>query len=78
MNTIGYRLIGRKNFNDAIRILELNAENHPGSWNVYDSLGEGYMDEGDKERAIRNYEKSLELNPKNSNGETRLKKLREQ
>ncbi|HEU5402265.1 MAG TPA: serine hydrolase, partial [Terriglobales bacterium] len=75
LNTIGYRLVRRKNFSDAIRIFRLNVENHPGSWNAYDSLGEGYMDAGEKALAIQNYEKSLKLNPKNSNGEAMLKKL---
>ncbi len=34
------------------------------------------MTKGDKEAAIRNYEKSLELNPKNTNAVEMLKKLR--
>ena len=45
------------------------------SWNTYDSLGEAYMTNGDKELAIANYKKSLELNPANSNGAAMLKKL---
>jgi len=76
LNTIGYRLVGRKKYPDAVRIFQLNVQNHPGSWNAYDSLGEGYMDAGNKAMAIQNYQKSLELNPKNSNGEAMLKKLR--
>jgi cytochrome c-type biogenesis protein CcmH/NrfG len=35
---------------------------------VYDSLGEAYMKKGEKELAIANYQKSLELNPDNANG----------
>jgi cytochrome c-type biogenesis protein CcmH/NrfG len=52
-------------------------ELHPESWNVYDSLGEAYMNHGDKDLAVKNYEKSVELNPKNENGVTTLKKLAE-
>ena len=48
-----------------------------GTLNVYDSLGEAYMKTGQKELAIKNYEKSLELNPKNDNGKEMLKKLGE-
>lgn len=44
--------------------------------NAYDSLGEAYMNAGDKERAIENYEKSLKLNPNNASGMANLKKLR--
>jgi hypothetical protein len=31
---------------------------------------------GDKKHAIENYEKSLELNPKNTNAEEQLRELR--
>ena len=48
----------------------------PQSSNVYDSLGEAYMLNGGKELAIKNYEKSLELDPKNTNAVDMLKKLR--
>ena len=48
---------------------------HPKAWNVYDSLGEAHMKQGEKEMAIENYQKSLELNPSNENGKDMLKKL---
>jgi predicted negative regulator of RcsB-dependent stress response len=44
---------------------------------VYDSLGDAYMDSGEKELAIKNYEKSLEPDLKNSNAVEMLKKLRQ-
>jgi CubicO group peptidase (beta-lactamase class C family) len=75
VNTTGYQLLSAKKFGDSIQIFQLNAELHPQSWNVYDSLAEAYMDNGDKELAIENYKKSLELNPKNDNGAETLKKL---
>jgi predicted negative regulator of RcsB-dependent stress response len=34
------------------------------------------MESGDKENAIKNYEKSVELNPNNDNGKAMLKKLK--
>ena len=46
-------------------------------WNVYDSLGEAYKKTGQKDLAIANYEKSLQLNPKNQNGIDMLKKLQD-
>jgi tetratricopeptide (TPR) repeat protein len=48
---------------------------YPRSFNVYDSLGEAYLMNGDKDLAIENYRKSLELNPDNSNAAKMLKKL---
>jgi len=75
LNSLGYQLIAVKNFKDAVRILQLNVEAYPRSSNAYDSLGEAYMDAGEKPLAIANYRKSLELNPKNANGARMLKKL---
>ena len=75
LNSLGYRLLNAKKFNDAIRILQLNAEAYPQSSNVYDSLGEAYMDDGDKPQAIANYQKSLQLNPKNGGAVKMLQRL---
>ena len=75
LNTLGYKLLHTNKFNEAIRILQLNVEAYPQSSNVYDSLGEAYMDAGDKPPAIANYQKSLELNPKNSGAVKMLQKL---
>ncbi|MCU1303186.1 MAG: hypothetical protein JWQ87_3470 [Candidatus Sulfotelmatobacter sp.] len=75
LNSLGYQLIGAKKFKEAIRILELNAEAYPRSGNVYDSLAEAYMDDGNKPQAIANYQKSLELNPKNAGAVQMLRKL---
>ena len=49
----------------AIAIFKLNVEVYPDAYNAYDSLGEGYMEAGQAELAIENYERSLELNPGN-------------
>jgi tetratricopeptide (TPR) repeat protein len=46
------------------------------SANVFDSLGEAYLLRGNKEKAIENYEKSLELDPKSENAKGVLKKLK--
>lgn len=78
LNEFGYYLLGLNKTEDAIKILKLNAEAFPSSWNVYDGLGEAYMKHLDKELAIRNYQKSLELNPENSNATSMLQKLRKQ
>jgi hypothetical protein len=75
LNTLGYQLLGKKNFKDAIRIFQLNVEANPQSANTYDSLAEAYMDNGDRDLAIANYQKSLQLNPSNKNAAEMLKKL---
>jgi uncharacterized membrane protein len=75
LNNLGYVLIRAKNFKEAIRVLQLNVEAYPQSSNVYDSLGEAYADDGNKPLAIVNYQKSLELNPKNRGAVVMLQKL---
>jgi tetratricopeptide (TPR) repeat protein len=75
LNALGYQLIGSRKFKESIRILQLNVEAYPQSSNVYDSLGEAYMDDGNKPLAIANYRKSLELNPKNRGAVAMLQKL---
>ncbi|HEV8486355.1 MAG TPA: serine hydrolase [Blastocatellia bacterium] len=77
MNRIGYALLGQKRVKDAIEVFKLNVEDYPQSSNTYDSLGEAYMIDGAKDLAITNYQRSIELNPKNTGGIEALKKLRE-
>jgi len=77
MNRLGYNLLSLKRVKDAIEVFRLNVEDYPQSFNTYDSLGEAYMIDGNKELAIKNYERSIELNAKNTNGIEMLKKIRE-
>ena len=76
MNIYGYQLLQMKKITEAIELFKLNVEAFPQSSNVYDSLGEAYMVNGDKELAIKNYVKSVELNPQNASGIEALKKLK--
>jgi CubicO group peptidase (beta-lactamase class C family) len=75
INQLGYGLLQQKKVAEAIAIFKVNVELYPKSWNAYDSLGEAYMVSGQKEMAVTNYKKSLELNPQNENGARMLKKL---
>jgi hypothetical protein len=75
LNNLGYELIRAKKFKEAIRILQLNVQAYPQSSNVYDSLGEACMDDGNKPLAIANYEKSLQFNSKNRGAVITLQKL---
>ena len=74
-NGLGYSLMSQKKLSEAIAILKLNTEFYPKSANVYDSLAEAYDANGDKELAILNYKKSLELNPRNEGAIQALRKL---
>ena len=77
MNRIGYNLIGLKKMKDAIEVFKLNVEDYPQSFNAFDSLGEAYMTNGDRELAITSYKRSIELNPNSTSGIEALKKLTE-
>jgi len=75
MNWVGYQLLGKKRFDEAIEILKLNAETFPDSSNVYDSLGEAYLKSGETQLSIKNYRKAVELNPQNANAVNAVKQL---
>jgi tetratricopeptide (TPR) repeat protein len=78
LNAYGYQLLGQGEHDKAIGILAMNAERHPKSANAWDSLGEAYATKGDKPNAIKNFKKSLTLNPPPNvkvNSENFLKKL---
>ncbi|MHB8054182.1 MAG: FKBP-type peptidyl-prolyl cis-trans isomerase [Candidatus Aminicenantales bacterium] len=76
LNTLGYKLLADRKIKEAVAILELNAAAYPESANAYDSLGEAYLADEQKDKAVENYEKSLKLNPKNENAAEMLKKIK--
>jgi len=59
INTFGYQLINAGKIDEAIEVFKKNTELFPDSWNVWDSLAEGYMNKGDKQLAIQYYTKHL-------------------
>ncbi len=77
MNRLGYKFLGEEKVLEAIEVFKINVKEFPESSNVYDSLGEAYMVNGDTELSIENYQKSVELNPNNRNGINALKRLKE-
>jgi CubicO group peptidase (beta-lactamase class C family) len=76
VNRVGYWLLARKKVKDAVVVFEKNVKDHPDSWNVHDSLGEAYAEDGQRDRAIASYEKSLALNPASTSAPEALRKLR--
>ena len=76
--TMGYFLLEGGKTAEAVDMIKLLVRLYPQSWNAYDSLGEAYAAAGQKDLAIQNYEKSVQLNPKNENGKEQLKKLKGQ
>jgi tetratricopeptide (TPR) repeat protein len=61
VNFMGYEHMQAGDVKGAIEILKLNAEAFPDSPNVYDSLGDVYLADGQKDLARQNAKKTLEL-----------------
>ncbi len=76
VNNLGYQYLFQNKVDEAIAVFQWNVEHYPQSWNVFDSLGEALAKKGDTKAAIENYEKSIAMNPDNTNGKQFLKKLK--
>lgn len=76
LNDYGYRLLGEKRQDQALKIFKLYVDLYPQSSNAYDSYAESLAALGDKTEAIKNYKRSLELNPNNNNAVEQLEKLK--
>jgi tetratricopeptide (TPR) repeat protein len=61
INNYGYQLLAAGKTDEAIEMFRKNVKDHPQSWNVYDSLGEGYDRKGDRKLAIENYRRALNM-----------------
>lgn len=63
LNIYGYQLMNQGQNDKAIEMLALNTKRFPKSANAWDSLGEAYAIKGDKDNAVKNFKKSLSMNP---------------
>jgi tetratricopeptide (TPR) repeat protein len=78
VNNLGYHFLAQKKYQMAILLFQFNTLHFPGSANVFDSLGEAYMHAHNRQKAVENYQKSLQLNPNNQNARYMLEKLIDQ
>lgn len=67
LENLGYDLLRKGKSADAIAILKLNAEQYPAAFNAYDSLGDAYLQVGDKQAAEQNFRHSLQIYPGSDN-----------
>jgi hypothetical protein len=63
VNLMGYERLQSGDVKGGIEIFKLNVAAYPNSPNVYDSLGDGYFADGQKELVRQNSKKALELLP---------------
>jgi FKBP-type peptidyl-prolyl cis-trans isomerase 2 len=77
LNGLGYHYLGKADqLPVALAVLQWNVELFPASGNVYDSLGEADVKNGDRAAALQNYAKAVELDPKNKNAEKMLAEIK--
>ena len=74
VNAWGYSLLKQAQPQNALEIFKLNVSLNPQSANAYDSLAEVYAEMGNQTLARKNYQKSLDLDPKNTTAAQYLKK----
>jgi len=75
LNSIGYNLLKEKSIDEAIIVFQENTKLFPEESNSWDSLGEAYFMNHDKDNALKAYEKSLKLNPKSESAKAMIQKL---
>jgi CubicO group peptidase (beta-lactamase class C family) len=63
LNSLGYHYLRAGRLKEAVEVFRLNVKAFPQSWRVYDSLGEALAAAGNREFALENYRRALELNP---------------
>ncbi len=62
VNNFGYTALGEKQLDKACDLFKLNILNYPQSFNAFDSLGDYYVEIGDRTNAIVNFKKALHIN----------------
>ena len=76
LNTYAYSLMNQGKKTEAIKMFELNAKRHADDPNTYDSLGEGYMMNDQKDLAIKSFKKSLSMKPTQGTKDNSIKCLK--
>ncbi len=61
VNVLGYERLQKGDTKEAIEVLKLNVVAYPRSANVYDSLGDAYLADGQHELALQYSEKALKV-----------------
>ncbi len=76
LNELGATMMAKGRHDDAVRVFQLNVQQNPNSSFAYSSLADAYAAAGQKDLAIQNYEKAIQLEPRNRDAEQKLKELR--
>lgn len=77
INSRGYELLRKKEYDYAIQVFKMNVALHPNSDNVYDSLGDAYLRTGDSLNAYTNYKKAISIDSGNRRAKAFVKNYEE-
>jgi len=77
LNFLGYQAMGDGNMDQALEFFKLNLKRNPDDPNMYDSLAECYKNRGEDKEAIKNFKKSLSMNPPPNVKANSIKNLQE-
>jgi CubicO group peptidase (beta-lactamase class C family) len=72
---IGYTSQMEGDFKTALEVFKFSIELFPDNFHLFDSLGEVYLELGDKSNALKSYKRALEINPKLESALEAVKKL---
>jgi Tfp pilus assembly protein PilF len=61
MNGMGYTFLQQKDYEKAAMFFQVNIDNYPKNFNVYDSMGDCFLARGDKQNAEQYFKKALSI-----------------
>ena len=73
---VGDEFLKNKRYSDAAAVYTLAVTDYPDSYKAFNKLGASHILAGNKELAIENFEKSLQINPQNKIAGENLRKLK--
>jgi len=76
LNHLGYKLIQKEQLKGAIKVFELLIKEFPNESNAYDSYGEALLLDKQYNLSLKNYEKSLALNPNIENAANKIQEIK--
>ncbi len=77
LNRLGYQLMAAGDHERALEYFKTNMKNNPEDPNMYDSMAECYKNMGEDKDAIKNFKKSLSMNPPANVKANSIKNLKE-
>jgi dienelactone hydrolase len=76
LNLLGYQYLQTGRTKEAVTIFTLNTEAYPSSANTYDSLGDAYLADGQKDLALQASQKAIAMLATDKAGDDRKKAIR--